>query len=58
MPTMPLEDREQGAFDGLLMEFRYRLLDREYAPFALTIGPSRPSGVHPVGLSAKAGAPA
>jgi hypothetical protein len=33
-----LDDRRQVAFDGLFSEFRYRLLDRERAPFALTIG--------------------
>lgn len=33
-----LEDLHQAAFDGLVMEFRYRLLDREHAPFGLTVG--------------------
>jgi hypothetical protein len=33
-----LDDRRQVAFDGLVSDFRYRLLDREHAPFALTIG--------------------
>jgi hypothetical protein len=33
-----LDDRRQAAFDGLFSEFRYRLLDREHAPFALTVG--------------------
>jgi hypothetical protein len=33
-----LDDRRQGEFDGVLSEFRYRLLDRERAPFALTLG--------------------
>ena len=33
-----LDDRRQAAFDGLVSEFRYRLLDRERAPFAFTIG--------------------
>ena len=33
-----LDDRRHGRFDGLVTEFRYRLLDREHAPFALTIG--------------------
>jgi hypothetical protein len=32
-----LDDRRQGAFDGLSTELRYRLLDREHAPFALTL---------------------
>jgi len=33
-----LDDRRFGAFDGLSMELRYRLIDREHAPFAVTIG--------------------
>jgi hypothetical protein len=33
-----LDDRQHGRFDGLVAEFRYRLLDRDHAPFALTIG--------------------
>jgi hypothetical protein len=33
-----LDDRQHGRFDGLVGEFRYRLFDREHAPFALTIG--------------------
>jgi hypothetical protein len=33
-----LDDRQHGRFDGVVTEFRYRLLDREYAPFAFTIG--------------------
>ncbi|MBV8451941.1 MAG: hypothetical protein JOZ29_06660 [Deltaproteobacteria bacterium] len=33
-----LDDRRQWAFDGLVAEMRYRLLDRERAPFGLTIG--------------------
>jgi hypothetical protein len=33
-----LDDRQQATFDGLLTELRYRLLDREHAPFALTVG--------------------
>jgi hypothetical protein len=33
-----LDDRQQLAFDGLFTEMRYRLLDREHAPFALTVG--------------------
>jgi hypothetical protein len=33
-----LDDRRHGRFDGLVTEFRYRLLDREHAPFAFTIG--------------------
>jgi len=32
-----LADRHQAAVDGLAMEFRYLLLDRAHAPFALTI---------------------
>jgi hypothetical protein len=31
-----LRDRHQAAFDGVLAEFRFRLLDREHASFALT----------------------
>jgi len=33
-----LDDRRQGSFDGLVAEFRYKLLDRRRAPFALTLG--------------------
>jgi hypothetical protein len=33
-----LDDRRHGRFDGVVMELRYRLLDREHAPFAFTIG--------------------
>ena len=33
-----LDDRQQLALDGLLMQLRYRLLDREHAPFAFTVG--------------------
>ncbi|MGO9360774.1 MAG: hypothetical protein ACLP1D_24395 [Xanthobacteraceae bacterium] len=33
-----LDDRRQGAFNGLASEFRYRLLDGESTPFALTLG--------------------
>jgi hypothetical protein len=33
-----LDDRNQGSFNGIVTEFRYRLLDRDHAPFALTIG--------------------
>ena len=33
-----LDDRRHGRFDGLVTEFRYRVFDRERAPFALTIG--------------------
>jgi hypothetical protein len=33
-----LDDRNQGAFNGVVTEFRYRLFDRETAPFALTLG--------------------
>jgi hypothetical protein len=32
-----LNDRAQAAFDGLLAQLRYRLLDREHAPFAFTV---------------------
>lgn len=32
------DDRNQGFFNGIQTEFRYRLLDREHAPFALTLG--------------------
>jgi hypothetical protein len=32
-----LDDRAQAAFDGLLAQIRYRLLDREHAPFAFTV---------------------
>jgi hypothetical protein len=33
-----LDDRQQGAFEGVSFEARYRLLDRDHAPFGLTIG--------------------
>ena len=33
-----LDDRNQGAFNGVASEFRYRLLDGSRTPFALTIG--------------------
>lgn len=33
-----LDDRQQGAFNGVSFETRYRLLDRDHAPFGLTIG--------------------
>ena len=33
-----LDNRQQAAFDGVSFEFRYRLLDRDHAPFGLTIG--------------------
>jgi hypothetical protein len=33
-----LDDRRQGAFQGLSFEMRYRLLDREHSAFGLTIG--------------------
>jgi hypothetical protein len=33
-----LDDRQQWAFDSLSLEFRYRVLDREQAPFGLTFG--------------------
>jgi hypothetical protein len=33
-----LDDRRQGSFDGLVAEFRNKLLDRRSAPFALTLG--------------------
>jgi hypothetical protein len=33
-----LDDRQQRAFEGVSFEARYRLLDREHAPFGLTIG--------------------
>jgi hypothetical protein len=33
-----LADRRQGAFDGLVSEFRFKLLDRRQAPFALALG--------------------
>jgi len=32
------DDRQHGRFDGVVEEFRYRLLDRDHAPFALAIG--------------------
>jgi hypothetical protein len=32
-----LDDRRQAAFEGLELDLRYRLLDRSYAPFGLTI---------------------
>jgi hypothetical protein len=33
-----LDDRQQMSFDMLTFEMRYRLLDREHAPFGLTLG--------------------
>ena len=33
-----LDDRNQGSFNGIITEFRYRLFDRDHAPFALTLG--------------------
>jgi hypothetical protein len=33
-----LDDRRQTAFDALSLEMRYRLLNREHAPFGLTVG--------------------
>jgi hypothetical protein len=33
-----LADRQQGAFDTLALELRYRLLDRAHAPIGLTLG--------------------
>lgn len=33
-----LNDIRQGAYDGVEFEIRYRLLDRQHAPFALTLG--------------------
>jgi hypothetical protein len=33
-----LDDRNQVSFNGLNMEFRYRLFDRDHAPFGLTLG--------------------
>ena len=33
-----LDDRNQGAFNGVVTEFRYRLLNRDSAPFSLTLG--------------------
>lgn len=33
-----LDDRRQGSLDGLVAEFRYKLLDRGRGPFALTLG--------------------
>jgi hypothetical protein len=33
-----LDDRQQVAFDGLFMQMRYKLIDREHAPFSLTVG--------------------
>ena len=32
-----LDDRRQGAFDGLSFDMRYRILDRAHAPFGLMI---------------------
>ena len=32
-----LDDRRAAAFNGLLAEFSYKLLDRQHAPFALTL---------------------
>jgi hypothetical protein len=36
-PPPQLLRRNRGAFDGLGLEFRQRFLDREYAPFGLTL---------------------
>lgn len=33
-----LDNRQDASFDTLTVELRYRLLDREHAPFGLTIG--------------------
>ena len=33
-----LDDRNQGSSNGIVTEFRYRLFDRDHAPFALTLG--------------------
>jgi hypothetical protein len=33
-----LDDRRQGALEALTFEMRYRLLEREHAPFGLTVG--------------------
>jgi hypothetical protein len=33
-----LDDRNQAAINGIATEFRYRLLDRDTAPFSLTLG--------------------
>jgi len=33
-----LDDRRRGAFDTVWLEIRYRLLNREHAPFGLTLG--------------------
>lgn len=33
-----LDDRNQAAFNGVSTEFRYRLFDRDHAPFGLTFG--------------------
>jgi hypothetical protein len=33
-----LDDRNQGSSNGIVSEFRYRLFDRDHAPFALTLG--------------------
>jgi hypothetical protein len=33
-----LDDRNQGAFNGVVTEFRYRLLNRDDAGFSLTLG--------------------
>jgi hypothetical protein len=32
-----LDDRNQGAFNGVVTEFRYRLFNRDNAPFSLTL---------------------
>jgi hypothetical protein len=32
-----LDDRNQGNFNGLVAEFKYRLLDRDHAPFSMMI---------------------
>ena len=33
-----LDDHNQAAFNGVSTEFRYRLFDRDHAPFGLTLG--------------------
>jgi hypothetical protein len=33
-----LDDRNQGTVNGIVTEFRYRLFDRDRAPFSLTLG--------------------
>jgi hypothetical protein len=36
--VMGLDDHRQFAFDGVILQMRYRLLDREHAPFAFAVG--------------------